>query len=73
MQVVCVKAFGSSVPGDVVDVPDGAAVDPEHWTVMPEAAPSPEPDPAPEESPQSPPEPSPVAAPAAFPTAPKEA
>lgn len=31
MQVRCIKAFGTSVPGDVVEVPDGAATDPEHW------------------------------------------
>jgi hypothetical protein len=31
MQVMCIKAFGVSVPGDVAEVPDGAAVDPEHW------------------------------------------
>lgn len=31
MQVRCIRAFGHSEPGDVVEVPDGAAVDPEHW------------------------------------------
>lgn len=34
MQVRCIKAFGTSVPGDVADVPDGAAVDPEHWEII---------------------------------------
>ena len=27
MQVRCVRAFGHLVPGDVAEVPDGAAVD----------------------------------------------
>jgi hypothetical protein len=31
VQVRCVKAFGVHVPGDTAEVPDGAAVDPEHW------------------------------------------
>lgn len=42
MQVKCIKAFGyfrpahtddegNEVPADVVEVPDGGAVDPEHW------------------------------------------
>jgi len=31
MQVICVKAFGYAKPGDLAEVPDGAAVDPEHW------------------------------------------
>jgi hypothetical protein len=39
MQVRCRKAFGYSKPGDVAEVPDGAAVDPEHWE--PVAAPPP--------------------------------
>lgn len=44
MQVRCVKAFGTAVPGDVVQVPDGAVVDPVHWepvTAPPPAAPVP--------------------------------
>lgn len=39
MQVECVKAFGTSVPGDVVEVPDGSVVDPEHWKVIPAVGP----------------------------------
>ena len=47
MQVKCIKAFGLSVPGDVAEVPDGAAVDPEHWEpVTAPAADPPEPAPA---------------------------
>lgn len=38
MQVKCVKAFGTSVPGDLAEVPDGASVDPEHWEAVPPAA-----------------------------------
>lgn len=34
MQVRCVKAFGTSVPGDVAEVPDGASVDPVHWEAV---------------------------------------
>jgi hypothetical protein len=30
-QVRCRKAFGYSKPGDLAEVPDGAAVDAEHW------------------------------------------
>ena len=44
MQVKCVRAFGYSKPGDLAEVPDGAAVDPQHWE--PVAAP-PSPPPAP--------------------------
>ena len=43
MQVRCVKAFGTSVPGDVAEVPDGAAVDPEHWEIAQDMPPSPPP------------------------------
>ena len=43
MQVRCVKAFGTSVPGDVAEVPDGAAADPQHWE--PVTAPPPPADP----------------------------
>jgi hypothetical protein len=40
MQVRCKKAFGAFVPGDVVDgVPDGAAVDPEHFEAVTAPAP----------------------------------
>ena len=36
MQVVCVKAFGSAVPGEIVSgLPDDAAVDPVHWRILP--------------------------------------
>lgn len=42
MQVRCVRAFGTAVPGDVAEVPDGAAVDPFHWEPV-----TPPPDPAP--------------------------
>lgn len=39
-QVRCIKAFGNAKPGDVTEVGDGAAVDPEHWeTVIPSAPP----------------------------------
>ena len=40
MQVKCVRAFGYSKPGDLAEVPDGAAVDPAHWEpVVPPADP----------------------------------
>jgi hypothetical protein len=39
MQVTCIRAFGVSEPGDVVEVPDGAAVDPEHWEIIPAGKP----------------------------------
>ena len=45
MQVRCIRAFGNAAPGDIREVPDGAAVDPEHWEIMP----PPEPEPAPAE------------------------
>lgn len=48
MQVRCIKPFGTSVPGDVAEVPDGAAVDPGHWepvTAEPEAPEAPGPAP----------------------------
>lgn len=35
MQVRCVRAFGALVPGDVAEVPDGAAVDPVHFEPVP--------------------------------------
>lgn len=31
MQVECIRAFGHHEPGDLAEVPDGAAVDPVHW------------------------------------------
>lgn len=34
-QVRCVRAFGRAVPGDVAEVPEGAAVDPVHWEDVP--------------------------------------
>lgn len=40
-QVRCVKAFGNAAPGDTAEVPDGAAVDPEHWEVVIPSAPPP--------------------------------
>lgn len=41
MQVRCIRAFGNAEPGDVVEVPDGAAVDPVHWEpVTPAPAPA---------------------------------
>ena len=55
MQVRCVKAFGTSVPGDLAEVPDGASVDPDHWE--PAAAPPPPPPPADPPQPEEPPAP----------------
>lgn len=43
MQVRCVKPFGSLVPGDVAEVPDGSAVDPEHFEPVTAAPPPPDP------------------------------
>jgi hypothetical protein len=37
----CVKPFGFARLGDEVEVPDGAAVDPEHWEDVPAPAPLP--------------------------------
>lgn len=31
MKWICVREFGLHKPGSVVDLPDGASVDPEHW------------------------------------------
>ena len=31
MQVVCIQAHGTHVPGDLVDLPDGAAFSPVHF------------------------------------------
>jgi len=42
MQVRCIKAHGLDVPGDVVEVPDGSAVDPEHYAVLDVPPPAPE-------------------------------
>jgi hypothetical protein len=61
MQVRCVRAFGGQVPGDVSEVPDGAAVDPAHFEPVTQPAPA------------RPPVPSPAAAaPASAPAPPKE-
>ena len=41
MDVECIKAFGNAKPGEVVrGLPDDAAVDPEHWRVVPPVPPS---------------------------------
>lgn len=37
MQVRCVKAHGYAKPGDLAEVPDGAAVSPEFWEPAPPA------------------------------------
>lgn len=38
MQVRCIKPFGHAKPGDgPVEIPDGAAVDPEYWEAVPGA------------------------------------
>lgn len=34
-QVRCVRAFGALKPGDLAEVPDGAAVDPAHFEPVP--------------------------------------
>jgi len=31
VQVKCIKAHGLDVPGELYEVPDGSAVDPEHY------------------------------------------
>lgn len=49
MQVRCIRAFGYTEPGDVVDVPDGASVSSHYFE--PAAL---EPDPAPDPGPASP-------------------
>jgi len=41
VQVKCIKAFGPRRPGDVVDVPDGAAVDPVYFEPAGAAVPAP--------------------------------
>lgn len=69
MQVTCIRPFGNAKAGDVVEVPDGAEVDPAYWQ-LPEAA-SPPPGPpepgAPEVPASSPPAPA-VPEPAHFPS-----
>jgi hypothetical protein len=40
VQVRCIKPFGTSVPGDLAEVPDGAAFSPEYWEPATEAAPA---------------------------------
>lgn len=63
MQLKCVKAFGTSKPGDPpVTVPDGAAFDAEYWEAVAPAAPV---------KPAAAPAPA-AAAPTAAPAAPKE-
>jgi hypothetical protein len=47
MQVRCVKAFSGHVPGDVVEVPDGAAVSPVYFEPLPHGDPPPRDDPPP--------------------------
>lgn len=48
MQVRCIRPFSQYQPGDVTDVPDGAATDPFHWeAVTVPADPSPDPPAAP--------------------------
>ena len=42
MYVRCIKAFGTSVPGDLALIPDGARMDPAYWEVV---TPVPPPDP----------------------------
>ena len=39
MQVRCIQAFGTCVPGDLVEVPDGAAVSDLYWQVVPDPTP----------------------------------
>lgn len=39
MQVRCIKAFGTMKPGETAEVPDGAAVDPEHFEAVQSPAP----------------------------------
>ncbi len=41
MEVRCVKAFGLHVPGDLAEVPDGSAVDPDHWEAVAPPPPAP--------------------------------
>lgn len=68
MQVRCIRAYGlhkpahtdadgNTVPADVVEVPDGAAVDPYHYepvTALPPPAPSPPPQDAAPAAPSAP-------------------
>lgn len=65
MQVVCVRAFGLSKPGDLSEVPDGALTDPDHWAEATEADIAA----AAAKAEQTPAEPSEPAAPPAFPPA----
>lgn len=44
MKLKCVRAFGNFVPGDVVEVPDGAKFDDYYFVAVPVVA---EPKPAP--------------------------
>jgi hypothetical protein len=45
MQVKCVRAFAGHKPGDVVEIPDGAAVSPVYFEPLPPPA-TPDPPPA---------------------------
>lgn len=47
MQVRNIRPFSQYEPGDVVEVPDGAAVDPFHWEPAGPPADPPAPDPEP--------------------------
>lgn len=40
MLLVCVNAFGNFVPGDEVEVPDGALFDTAYFRVKPDAEPA---------------------------------
>lgn len=56
MKLRCHNAFGNFVPGDEVEVPDGAGFDHYYFEAdepeqAPEPAPEPEPDPEPEPQP----------------------
>lgn len=51
MQVRCVRAFGLHKPGDEIEVPDGATVDPCHYEPAVPAPPEAETAPAPEAAP----------------------
>jgi hypothetical protein len=36
MQVRCIKQFGISPVGKIIDIPDGSVTDPEYWEVIPD-------------------------------------
>lgn len=63
MQLICIRDFSQFVPGDLVEVPDGAAFDDFHWQAAPpgncgaiitEFAADPQPEPEPELDPEPP-------------------